>query len=35
MASDMGHEELKRILEEDGTITVKDLGGWECAKCHY
>lgn len=20
---------------EDGKITVKELGGWECAKCHY
>ena len=35
MSSDMGHEELKKILEGDGKITVKDLGGWECAKCHY
>lgn len=22
-------------IQEDGTITVKELGGWECAKCHY
>lgn len=29
-----GHEELKKILEDD-KITVKELGGWECAKCHY
>lgn len=35
MSTDMGHEELKKILEGDGKITVKDLGGWECAKCHY
>jgi len=20
---------------EDGKVTVKELGGWECAKCHY
>jgi mono/diheme cytochrome c family protein len=30
----LGHEELKKYLE-DGKITVKELGGWECAKCHY
>jgi hypothetical protein len=29
-----GKEELKKYLE-DGAITVRDLGGWECAKCHY
>ena len=32
--TDMGHRELKKYLE-DGKITVKELGGWECAKCHY
>lgn len=31
---DHGKEELKKYLE-DGTISVKDLGGWECSKCHY
>jgi len=20
---------------KDGKVTVKELGGWECAKCHY
>ena len=30
----LGHEELKKYLEDD-KITVKELGGWECAKCHY
>lgn len=29
-----GKEELKQYLE-DGSITAKELGGWECAKCHY
>jgi len=29
-----GKEELKRYLE-DGSITVRELGGWECSKCHY
>jgi mono/diheme cytochrome c family protein len=24
----------KKYLE-DGKVTVKELGGWECAKCHY
>jgi hypothetical protein len=32
--TDMGHEQLKEYLEDD-KITVKELGGWECAKCHY
>jgi mono/diheme cytochrome c family protein len=31
---DHGHKELKQYLE-DGTITAKELGGWECSKCHY
>jgi mono/diheme cytochrome c family protein len=34
METDMGHKELKQYLEDD-KITVKELGGWECAKCHY
>jgi len=25
---------LRRISEDD-KITVRELGGWECAKCHY
>lgn len=29
-----GKDELKEYLE-DGTITAKELGGWECSKCHY
>jgi len=29
-----GKEELKAYLE-DGAITARELGGWECAKCHY
>ncbi len=32
--TDLGHRELKAYLEDD-RITVKELGGWECAKCHY
>ena len=32
--TDMGHEELKKYLEDE-KISVKELGGWECAKCHY
>ncbi|MCB0761851.1 MAG: c-type cytochrome [Flavobacteriales bacterium] len=34
-SSERGREELRRILDEDGAATVKELGGWECAKCHY
>ena len=30
----LGHKELQQYLEDD-KITVKELGGWECAKCHY
>ncbi|MBK9076803.1 MAG: c-type cytochrome [Flavobacteriales bacterium] len=30
----LGHRELKEYLEDE-KITVKELGGWECAKCHY
>lgn len=29
-----GKDELKKYLE-DGSITARELGGWECAKCHY
>lgn len=29
-----GNEELREYLEDD-KITVKELGGWECSKCHY
>jgi hypothetical protein len=29
-----GNEELRNYLEDE-QITVKELGGWECAKCHY
>ena len=28
-------EELKKAYLEDGTITVSELGGIECVKCHY
>jgi len=30
----MGQRELKKYLEDE-KITVRELGGWECAKCHY
>ena len=30
----LGHRELKEYLK-DGKITVRELGGLECAKCHY
>lgn len=30
----LGHRELKNYLE-DGKITVRELGGFECSKCHY
>lgn len=33
-ADDLGHRDLKQFLEDE-KITVKELGGWECAKCHY
>ncbi|MGY6562311.1 MAG: cytochrome c3 family protein [Luteibaculaceae bacterium] len=34
MHSRMSTDMLKKILE-DNKVTVKELGGWECAKCHY
>ena len=27
--------ELLKKFKEDDQITVRELGGWECAKCHY
>lgn len=30
----MGQRELQKYLEDE-KITVRELGGWECAKCHY
>lgn len=27
--------DVYKNIKEDGMITVKELGGWECAKCHY
>ncbi len=30
----MGRRELKKYLEDE-KITVRELGGFECAKCHY
>lgn len=27
--------DLLKEYREDGAITVRELGGWECAKCHY
>lgn len=32
--SERGREELRRYLDGK-TFTLKELGGWECAKCHY
>lgn len=32
--TDLGHEQLKKYLKDE-KITVEELGGWECAKCHY
>ena len=25
----------RKYLTNDGKLTVNELGGWECAKCHY
>jgi cytochrome c2 len=32
--NDQGIELLKEYME-DGIITARELGGWECSKCHY
>ena len=36
------HDRLKKhgysllnSYKDDGKVTVKELGGWECSKCHY
>ncbi len=31
----MSNKKLYRQYLEDGKVSVKELGGWECAKCHY
>lgn len=33
-ASEVGQRTLRDIMD-DGTATVRELGGWECGKCHY
>jgi mono/diheme cytochrome c family protein len=33
-SSAVGKRTLKDIME-DGEVTVKEMGGWECGKCHY
>lgn len=33
-ASAVGQRTLRDILE-DGEVSVKEMGGWECGKCHY
>ena len=33
-ATSRGQEEMRKIME-DNQQTVKEFGGWECAKCHY
>jgi hypothetical protein len=30
-----GDKSLYSQYLEDGKVTVEELGGWECAKCHY
>lgn len=32
--SDRGRELLRKITEDE-KVTVEEMGGWECAKCHY
>lgn len=27
--------DVYKKIKDDGVVTVKELGGWECAKCHY
>ena len=27
--------DVYKNIKDDGMVTVKELGGWECAKCHY
>lgn len=32
--SEVGQRTLRQILD-DGEVSVKEMGGWECGKCHY
>jgi len=32
--NELGNKEYARIMD-DGKVTVREMGGWECAKCHY
>lgn len=32
--SEVGQRTFRQIME-DGEVTVKEMGGWECGKCHY
>ena len=27
--------EFREKVMSDGVLTVDEIGGWECAKCHY
>ena len=33
-ATGLGQRTIRDIME-DGEITVREMGGWECGKCHY
>lgn len=33
-ASALGQRTIRDIME-DGEVTVREMGGWECGKCHY
>ena len=35
LKKEKGHKTYKRILNDDDKVSVAELGGWECAKCHY
>jgi hypothetical protein len=32
--TELGQEKLRKMFE-DGAVTVREMGGWECGKCHY
>jgi hypothetical protein len=33
-SNEVGKRTLSEIME-DGSMTVRENGGWECGKCHY
>jgi hypothetical protein len=35
LKKEKGQKTYKRFLNDNKGVSVAELGGWECAKCHY